>query len=339
LTPLKARRVNGDILAAKDGHMPLVATITMNPAIDLSSSVDRVEPARKLRCHSQSRDPGGGGVNVARVVHRLGGAVLAFYPAGGLTGEMLKQLVRQEGVESCVTPIQGETREDVTILDEHTGEQYRFVLPGPRLHGQEWLACLDALAKMNEKPAVVCASGSLPPGAPEDFYCRVGEIAAGFGARFVLDASGAPLRAAMDAHLHLIKPNLNELRDLVGGALETEAAQVSACRTLLERRRIDAVALTLADRGALLVTAQGAWRARPLPVQALSAVGAGDSFLGGMVWATAAGKPLVEAFRFGAAAGAAAVLAPGTELAHAMDIRRLAPSVAIEEIAAAAAET
>jgi 6-phosphofructokinase 2 len=317
--------------------MPVVATLTMNPAIDLFTSVDRVEPGPKLRCHSQGRDPGGGGVNVARVVQRLGGSVVAIYPAGGLSGEVFQQLVRQEGVASLVTPIEDETRENVTVLDERANQQYRFILPGPRLRGPEWLACLHALANLQEKPAVICASGSLPPGAPEDFYARAAEIAAGFGARFVLDASGLPLRAAIDAHIHLLKPNLNELRELVGGALDTEAAQIAACRELVERRRIDAVALTLADRGALLVTREGAWRARPLAIQALSAVGAGDSFLAGMVWAIAGGRPIEEAFRYGAAAGAAAALAPGTELAHAMDIRRLAPSVLIEDLTVPAA--
>lgn len=183
---------------------------------------------------------------------------------------------------------------------------------------------------------MVCASGSLAQGAPDDFYARAAEIAAGFGARFVLDASGAALRAALDAHLHLIKPNLAELSELVGRALDTEAAQVAACRELMAGRRIEAIALTLGGAGALLVTRNSVWRAKPPPLEPLSSVGAGDSFLGGMVWALAGGSPLEEALRFGSAAGAAAVLAPGTELGSASAVRRLAPSIDVEEVRALA---
>ncbi|WP_297694751.1 1-phosphofructokinase family hexose kinase [Phenylobacterium sp.] len=310
--------------------MSLVATLTMNPAIDLFTAVDRVEAGPKLRCHGAGRDPGGGGINVARVVHRLGGSATAVFPAGGFTGDQLRALVRAEGVACRTIPIAGETREDVTVFDERAESQFRFVLPGPHLHGAEWLACLHALANLTERPSLVCASGSLPPGAPDDLYARVAEIAAGFGARFVLDASGPALNAALDAHLHLIKPNLAELAELAGRPLDSEAAQVAACRDLMRGRRLEFIALTLGKAGALLVTRTSVKRIRPPPLRAVSAVGAGDSFLGGMVWALAAGQPIEEAFRYGAAAGAAAVLAPGTELCSAADVRRFAPDLRVE---------
>lgn len=316
--------------------MPTVVTLTMNPAIDLFTSVDRVEPIRKLRCSAGGRDPGGGGVNVARVVQRLGGDAVAVYPAGGLVGQLLNQLVTREGVRSVVVPVAGETREDFTVLDESTHEQYRFVMPGPHLHGVEWMACLKALADLPVRPDYICASGSLPPGAPDDFYARVAEIAEGLGAKLALDSSGAALDAALERHVHLIKPNLREMRDLAGGALDDEPSLVAACKTLIANRRVEAVALTLGAQGALLVTAESAWRAKAPAVEVLSAVGAGDSFLGAMVWARASGKSLPEAFRFGAAGGAAAVLAAGTELARAKDVRRLADAVEVEEIAEAA---
>ena len=313
--------------------MALVVTLTMNPALDLNASVDRVEPVRKLRCSGGQRDPGGGGVNVSRVVQRLGADTLAVYPAGGLTGQMLGELMAREGVPGLAVPIAGETREDITIFDEASGQQYRFVLPGPHLHGVEWMACLKALANLPVRPDFVCASGSLPPGVPNDFYARVAEIVTGWGARLVLDASGPALKAALETHVHLIKPNLGELRELSGAALDDEAALVRTCRGLIDQRRVEAVALTLGAQGALLVTPQGAWRAQPPPVPMVSTVGAGDSFLGAMVWARASGKPIEEGFRCGAAGGAAAVRAAGTELSRPEDIHRLVGQVGVEAIA------
>jgi 6-phosphofructokinase 2 len=310
--------------------MPVIATLTLNPAIDVSTSAERVEPTRKLRCRAGRRDPGGGGINVARVASRLGAEAIAVYPCAGLAGQLLHRLVELEGLRSIAVPVSGETREDFTVLDAASGEQYRFVLPGPHMHGAEWMACLKALAGLDVRPDIVCASGSLPPGAPDDFYARVAEIVASWGVRFALDTSGAPLKAALRERLCLIKPNLRELREIAGGALDDEASLTAACRALIAQGRTEAVALTLGHEGALLVTADRAWRAAPMPLQAVSAVGAGDSFLGGMAWAIAAKKPLEEAFRYGVAAGSAAVLAEGTELSRPEDVRRLLPQVVIE---------
>jgi 6-phosphofructokinase 2 len=313
--------------------MHTIVTLTMNPAIDVSMAVERIAPGAKLRCQGGTRDPGGGGVNVARVIRRLGAEVVAVYPAGGVIGAQLQQLVAREGVPSVAVPIAGETREDFTVLEACSDAQYRFVLPGPHVRDLEWMACLKTLANLPVRPDVICASGSLPPGVPDDFYARVAAIASGFEARFVLDASGAALKAALQGHVHLIKPNLAEMRELAGAALDDEASLVRACRGLITQNRVEAIALTLGADGAVLVTADGAWRARSPFVSAVSSVGAGDSFLGAMVWAQASGRPLPEAFRYGVAAGAAAVLAAGTELAHAAETHRQFARAEMESIA------
>jgi 6-phosphofructokinase 2 len=309
--------------------MPLVVTLTMNPAVDLSTSTARVEPVRKLRCRSPRRDPGGGGVNVARVIHRFGVPTLALYPAGGLVGGRLGELLEGELVQAHAIPICGETREDFTVFDEHSGEQYRFFLPGPHLRSAEWLACLGALANLDARPEVICASGGLPPGVPDDFYARLAEIAANLGARFVLDTSGAPLRAALETRVDLIKPNLRELRELSGAALDNDDALIATCRALIEHRRVGAVALTMGAEGAILVTAREAWRAAALPVRPVSSAGAGDSFLGAMVWAMVTGRSDLEAFRYGVAGGASAVSASGAELCHPKDVHRLVKDVEV----------
>ncbi|MFN3514441.1 MAG: 1-phosphofructokinase family hexose kinase [Phenylobacterium sp.] len=313
--------------------MPLILTLTPNPAVDVSTSVKRVEPDHKLRCAAESRDPGGGGVNVARVVRRLGAEAVAVYPSGGAAGQMLEPLVAREGVGSLVVPVSGETRENFTVQDMTTGEEYRFVLRGPRLRDSEWMDCLKALAGFERKPDFICASGSLPPGAPEDFYARVAEIAEMKGVPFVLDTSGPALKAALGERIFLIKPNLRELRELAPGALDEEASLIAACRQLIAGGRLKMVALSLGSQGALLVTADEAWRAPALPIRPASTVGAGDSFLGAMVWALAAGKPVEAALAYGAAGGAAALLTHGTELCRAGDVHRLVQDVAVEKIA------
>lgn len=311
--------------------MPSVITLTLNPAIDLSTSVDRVEPARKLRCGPGRRDPGGG-INVARVAGRLGCAATAIYPVGGEVGAMLRRLVDAEGLVSATFPIGGETREDVTVLDEASGEQYRFVLPGPPLAAGEWGACLAALGMLGPGCAYVCASGSLPPGVPVDAYAQVACLVAGWGARFVLDTSGPALKAALQAPTHLIKPNLRELRELTGAPLEDQTSMIRACRDLITSGHVALVALSLGANGALLVSGDEAWRAPALAIRPASTIGAGDSFLGAMVSALAAGRPLPEAFRWAVAGGSAALLAPGAQLCLAADVRRLADAVTIEAV-------
>ena len=317
--------------------MPDIVTLTINPAIDIFVNVGHVEPTRKLRCSAPKRDPGGGGINVARVAHRLGGDVAAIYPTGGAIGKLLQRLVEREGIASLVTPSHVETRENFTAYEEETGEQYRFVLPGSALHRAEWEACLDKLASLPSSPKFVVASGSVPPGVPEDFFARVVRHAKRLGAKTVIDTSGAALEAALDEGVTLIKPNLVELIELIGAPLDNDADRIAACRKLAANGRAQAVALTLGEQGALLVTADQAWRAQPLAIEVVSTVGAGDSFLGGMVSALASGKPLEQAFRVAVAAGSAAVLSPGTELCREADVKRLLPQVEISEIEAAVA--
>ncbi len=316
--------------------MPDIATVTINPAIDIFVNVERVEPTKKLRCSAPKRDPGGGGINVARVAHRLGGRVVAIYPVGGAIGKLLQRLVEREGIDSVTTPSHVETRENFTAYEEKSGEQYRFVLPGSALHKAEWEACLDRLATLPEKPKIVVASGSIPPGVPEDFFARVARLARGFGAKMVLDTSGAALKAALAEGVTLIKPNLNEFSDFVGQPLTHEQDRIAACRRLIADKRVEAVALTLGKDGALLVTADGAWRSAPLQVEVVSAVGAGDSFLGGVVASLAQGERLDHAFRVGIAAGSAAVMSPGTELCREEDVRQLLGQVRVSEVAQAA---
>lgn len=312
--------------------MPTIVTVTINPAIDVSASLERLEPLVKLRCGPGRRDAGGGGVNVARVARRLGGDVLAIFPAGGLPGEELVRLLAAEAIPTIAVPIAGETREDFTVLERSTGREYRFVLEGPHLSWTEWRACLDAAIEPGDGPALIVASGSLPPGVPEDFHARLANNARAAGDRIVLDASGPALAGALKEGVYLIKPNLRELKDLTGRPLDSERERLAAAREIIDQGGAELVALTLGEEGALLVAADRAWRAPALPIRPVSTVGAGDSFLGGMVHALAAGQPVEDAFRLGMAAGSAALLSPGTTLCDTADVQRLLPMVEITSV-------
>ncbi len=312
--------------------MPTIVTFTINPAVDISTSVDRVVPSHKLRCAVTHRHAGGGGINVARVAKRFGADVLAIYTAGGPIGDYLHQLVDQEGIRNLAIPIRGDTREDLAVVESETGEQYRFVLPGPALAESEWRACLDALASLEGKPRFLVASGSLPPGVPDDFYGRLVAVTRASGAKVIIDTSGVPLKKALEAGVYLIKPNLRELRELVGEPLARETDCFAASRSLVEQGRAAAVALTLGHHGALLVTRDLVLRADAVAIKPVSTVGAGDSFLAALVTRLAAGHDLQDAFRYAVAAGSAALLAPGTELARRDDVERLLGSVAVRSI-------
>ena len=312
--------------------MNRILTITPNPAIDLSASVERVEPTRKLRCQDMRRDAGGGGINAARVARRLGANVSAIYTTGGAMGRLLRKLVDEEEITSLTIRVREQTREDFTVLETATGQQYRFVMAGSHLSKAEWSNCIATFDSHAGDTDLIVASGSLPSGGPDNFYARIAEIAQSRQVRMLLDVSGPPLRSALAQGVYLMKPNLRELRELVGASLDDDASRMRACVQLIADGRAEVVALTLGEQGALLVTADGAWRAAPVAIKPLSAVGTGDSFVGAMAWALSLQKPLLEAFRYGCAAGAAAVLTPGTELAQATDVLRLIDQISISPL-------
>ncbi|WP_315725198.1 MULTISPECIES: 1-phosphofructokinase family hexose kinase [unclassified Bradyrhizobium] len=307
-----------------------IVTITPNPAVDVSTTVERIVPVAKLRGTTQRRDPGGGGINVARVITRLGGDVAALYPVGGPTGVLLRQLVDTEGVSSLTWTTAEDTREDFFVQERATGQPYRFILPGPALTEPEWQAGLALLGGLDPFPRFVVGSGSLPRGVPTDYYARLAAVARTRGAQFILDTSGPALAAAVAGGVDLIKPSLHEMRDLVGGEPSDATAWEQAARVLIMNGKVGMIALTMGHLGALLVTPERVLRAQPLTMVPVNAVGAGDSFLGALVAKLAASEPLEDAFRFAVAAGAAALLRTGTALCDPADVSRLLADVRLE---------
>ncbi len=298
----------------------IIATLTMNPSLDLGADVDHVRAEDKLRTGPPRRAAGGGGVNVARVLARLGHDVVAVYPAGGPTGGRLRELLDEEGVKARPVAVEAETRMNITITETATDQQYRFVLPGPALHDGEWKECLRVVGDLS--PDIVVASGSLPDGVPDDVFARV--VDSCHPARVIVDTSGAALRAVADARPFLIKPNARELEQLCGREI-TEHADFGAALTELSREgAAEVIVLSLGAGGAFVVSDGQEPRHIPAPVVPIaSKVGAGDSMVAGIVAGLVRGMEVVEAVHFGVVTGAAAVSTPGTELARKEDVEAI----------------
>jgi len=174
-----------------------IATLTVNPAVDVSTSVQRIMPFHKLRCDEAQRDPGGGGINVARVLRRFGTNAGAIYLAGGATGQLLQQLVERERVSGHVVTIRGETREDFTVIDRSTGEQFRFVLPGPPVAQEEFERLFETLRDSVVGLDFLLASGRHPVAPPRDLFAGVARIAGSNPDKMVRDTSGPRLVEAL----------------------------------------------------------------------------------------------------------------------------------------------
>lgn len=299
-----------------------IVTLTLNPSIDGACEALRVQPTHKIRTTGDRYDPGGGGINVARVVAALGGLALPVYPAGGATGTVLDELMAARGLGFRRIPIAGHTRISHSVFETATGLEYRFVPEGPAIAPGEWLEILAVIDGLDFDWLVV--SGSRPPGLPEDCLVSLLHRCRDRGARMVLDSSGAALAATVAVGgLALIKPSHGEFRALTGLPLDGPEAIAAAALDLVRAGRAEIVAVTLGHEGAVLATAAGTVYRRPPPVEAKSATGAGDSFVAAMTLALARGRPAEEAFLHGIAAGSATVLHPGTDLARSEDVERL----------------
>jgi 6-phosphofructokinase 2 len=309
--------------------MTNIVTLTVSPAIDKSSTVKRVVPDTKLRCGAPRREPGGGGVNVSRALLRLGGDSLAVFLAGGPTGQILEELLEGEGLTCRPLKTEGWTRENLTIREEDEGDhQYRFTMPGPEIREEEWRACLEELAGLDPTPKYLVASGSLPPGVPSDLYARVAGIARDLGSRLILDTSGDALKEGLEEGVFLVKPNLRELGTITGTSASEEESdyeekQAEAARKLVAKGGAEAVLVSMGSAGALLVTKDETTRISSPTVPIRSKVGAGDSMVAGVVLGLSRDFDLPKAALFGVAAGAAAVMTPGSELCRRRDAEAL----------------
>jgi 6-phosphofructokinase 2 len=302
--------------------MPSIITITFSPCIDKSTTVPSLLPEKKLKCTKPELEPGGGGINVARAIKKLGGEATAIFPSGGYTGKFFNHLMDKENIPSVIIQATNETRENIIVLDESDNNQYRFGMPGTVLSQEEWKRCLQAVEEIKDA-AFIIASGSLPPGVPMDIYARLARIAKIKNAKFIVDTSGEALKQAIGEGVFMLKPNLGELSSLAGRTELTNAEAKDIAHNIISKGKCEALVISMGAAGAMLITKDICETIPSPPVIKKSTVGAGDSMLAGIVFYLASGKSLVESARYGVACGTAATMNPGTELCKKEDADRL----------------
>ncbi len=310
-----------------------VLTLTLNPALDMATTVPMVVPDQKLRCSEPHLDPGGGGLNVSRAMAALGGESLALVALGGLTGDRLAGLIRQDGVPFLALTAPGETRQSLTVTDASSGQQYRFMLPGPVWHEADQDRLFLLLRASARPGAIGVISGSQPPGVPVDFPARLARAMPGLSV--VLDTSGAPLRAAIAAPipgLAVLRMDDKEAEEIAGHALETRVQSADFAEDLVRRGVARRVIVARGADGSVMAEAGRRLFARAARVQVVSRVGAGDSFVAGFVLAVARGLDGAAALAWGAAAASAAVTTDATQLCRLADVERLLPECAVSEL-------
>lgn len=303
--------------------MSTIITLTFNPALDVSTSIHEMLPDKKLKCSDPVVEPGGGGINVARAIKKLGGDALAVYLAGGDTGKKITELLTAESVDSLVVPMKSPSRQNLIILDRSSNGQYLLDMPGPPVSEEELRACIASVDQIPEIDYLI-VSGSLPYGVHPRVFFEIAEIARRKHARLVVDTAGEALQQAVNAGAYLIKPNLKELSHLSGGGETlTEESAANAARRVLQNSACEVIIVSLGSKGALLVTKESSLKISSPEVTALSTVGAGDSLVGGLVFSLSEGKTLTEALKYGVVCGTSATISPGTELCRKADADRL----------------
>ncbi len=290
-----------------------IATLTMNPTIDTSTVAEEVSPDIKIRCESPRHEPGGGGINVSRAIEILGGRTTAVYPIGGATGRMADGMIDSEAILERHIRIKNLTRQNFSVREQKGNRQFRFGMPGPHLDEDEWEECLDELVSLAPSPKFIVASGSLPPGVPDNFYARVAKLGKKLGARVAVDTSGEPLKQAVREGMYLIKPNIRELSHILGR--EVDASQVEeACEEVFRDSETKIVVCSLGEDGAYVRSSDFTGKIAAPDVKARSAIGAGDSMMAGIILSMSRSEDIKKATHYGVAAGAAAVMTPGSEL-------------------------
>ena len=302
-----------------------VLTVTLNPALDLSTAADAVTPNLKLRCEKPAVDPGGGGINVSRAIQIMGGESRALVALGGATGTRIGDLLKSDGLRVLRLTAPGETRQSLAVTDRCTGGQYRFVLPGPEWHKTHVAAAIDAVAEAARDGGWVVLSGSNPPGVPAGFAQMLAVRLKDSPAQLLVDTSGEALQtiAGSSTPVDVLRMDSHEAEGLAGRALPQRADSAAFAERLVADGVARWVIVARGADGSVLASAKGAWHAEAANVPVVSAVGAGDSFVAGFVLAMARGDALQHALALGAAAASAACMTPATDLCRAEDVARL----------------
>lgn len=300
-----------------------IVTLTLNPALDKSTSIERLQSEKKLRCEEPFYEPGGGGINVSRAIKILGGKSLAMYATGGAAGDKLQELLKSEGVDQETIKFKNPTRENFMVMEKSTGNHYRFGMPGSKISQEELQSCLEKIKNLPREVDFLVASGSLPPGAPDDFYAEIARISQDKKIKCMIDTSGKALLKAADAGVCIMKPNLGELSQLAGKEEISGIEQEEIAKNVIGEGKASILIVSLGARGAMLVTRENIEYIVPPTVKQISTVGAGDSMVAGIILSLSRGEKLRDAVKWGVAAGTAATMTPGTELCRKKDVEKI----------------
>ena len=309
----------------------MIATITLNPSLDRTVIVDGLKVNESNRWTSVHHYAGGKGIDVSRAIHEMGGQTIAYGFIGGDEGRTLEVKLDEEGVPFSFTPIEQETRVNFIISDTRASQQTIINAPGPHISKRELARFLKKLRGIYPSPELMVASGSVPPGVPFDIYYTIVQEAKSHRVRTILDSAGQWLEEGIKAKPYLIKPNIREAEELLKTELSTEEAITKAVLNLIEMG-VEIAVISRGEDGIIAATRDGMFKAVPPPVKVRSAVGAGDCTIAGLALKLARGEPLIEACRLAVAMGTAAVLTPGTELAHRADVEKLLPQIKVSRV-------
>ena len=293
-----------------------IVTVTLNPALDLSSEVEELVPNRKLRCKAPTLDPGGGGVNVSRAIRILGGESTPWVTQGGSVGEELVRRLRAEGLDPHAFLVAGSTRQSLAIGVVGTDDQYRFVFPGPEITPAEAESVVQELRGVTREGDWIVLSGSLPPGLPAHFYRDLAASLEQAGRKVIADTSGEALEAFRSSIVSpsVLRMNHQEAAELCGRELPTIEDTAQAARELAADGVARLVVLTHGDKGCVLATGSRCHRVPAPKVERRSAVGAGDSLVGALTLGLSQGWELPKVGAYAISAAASALTTPATEL-------------------------
>ena len=315
--------------------MPAILTVTLNPTVDLSTAAESVVPGLKLRCDAPQVDPGGGGINVSRAIKLLGGRSTALVAIGGASGARLLELLTKEGIATIGFQGPGETRLSLSVTERATNDQFRFVLPGPDWSEGDVGRAIDTIDQATGSDTLVVLSGSQPPGVAKNFPAILAGHVAERAARLIVDTSGPALFNLVEAPhpaIHVLRMDGEEAEELAGRTLPHPSDSADFAQGLVRQGVASIVIVARGADGSVLASEAGRWHAVSPPVEVVSKVGAGDSFVGAFTYALARGDSLADCLRWGVAAASAAVTTEATRLCDRDTTERLMAGCPAREV-------
>lgn len=292
----------------------MILTITLNPSIDISVTVPQLIPSEKLRCDSYEKEVGGGGINVAKGLHRLGLPTQALFFSGGHNGQFIETRLLAEGLPIHPLPLPLETRENITVTDQSNQEEYRLVNKGNEIHPDEESLVFGKMDELDLKPEFLVLSGSHPPGLSNQFVKKIAAWCSTHGCKLVLDLPAEPLGEAFEFHPYLIKPNLREMSQIAGLPSLTQEEAVETAREWIDKGYAEVIVISMGVQGAIICGKDEVHKLAPPKVKSLSTVGAGDSMVAGLLFKLHERSDLKDVLQMGVACGTAATLSRGTKL-------------------------